>query len=110
MRSYQLRQGIAVAALSMAATVMLLEFYGYIRHPSKGEDEMTKFHSILPVAGGQYRMSPKISPHHMECKQGFATIITDDGPRGYIQSLLVDSRDRGIRCEIPTPMATSKDE
>lgn len=100
MRTYQIRQGIAVAAVSIAVTVMLLEFYGYIKHPSKGEGEMTSFHSILPVDGGQYRMSPKSSPHRMRCKQGFATIITDDGIRGSIQSLLVDTNERGIRCDL----------
>jgi hypothetical protein len=102
MRTYQVRQAIAVAAVSVAITVMLLEFYGYIKHPSKGEGEMTSFHSILPIEGGQYRMSPKISPHGMRCKQGFATIFTDDGVRGNIQSLLVDNRERGIRCDQPT--------
>jgi len=104
MRSYHIRQAIAVAVLSIAATVMVLEFYGYINHPRKSEDELTRFHAILPVAGGQYRMSNKISPHSVQCKQGFATVITDDGERGFIQSLLVDSQERGLRCE-PGPGA-----
>ena len=103
MRTYQIRQAIAVAALSVAATVMVLEFYGYINHPRKADDELTRFHAILPVEGGHYRMSNKISPHHVKCKQGFATVVTDDGARGSIQSLLLDSQDRGLRCEPEVP-------
>ena len=100
MRTYQIRQAIAVAALSMAVTVMLLEFYGYINHPRRSEDELTRFHSVLPVSGGEYRMSNQVSPHQMWCKQGFATIVTEDGSGRTLQSLLLDSRDRGIHCNL----------
>ncbi|MEH6551877.1 MAG: hypothetical protein V7711_06880 [Pseudomonadales bacterium] len=99
MRSYNIRQAIAVAVISATSTVLLLEFYGYIEHAEAVADNaFGEFHSVLPVEGKDYRMSHKESPHGVSCEQGYAMVFTQTKTGDIIKSLLVDSSNRGMYC------------
>lgn len=89
---------ILTAAISIAATVISLEYYGYLNH-SREIDRLTPGHyrAIILEGNESFKMSPKDADTKAVCHQGYLTLnfSHNNKPAG----ILVDDKNRGIKCQ-----------
>ncbi|KZZ04158.1 hypothetical protein A3744_26380, partial [Oleiphilus sp. HI0073] len=86
--------------LSIAGTVGVLEWQNKIHHPeSKDQFDLASYKVVfVPTEDeGQYRLSPKPSYQTSFCQEGYLFIRNDKDHA--MQGLLVDYKNRGIKCE-----------
>lgn len=86
--------------LSIAGTVGILEWQNKIHHPeSKDQFDLANYKVVfVPNEGdGQYRLSPKPSFQTSFCQEGYLFIRNDKDHA--LQGLLVDYKNRGVKCE-----------
>lgn len=99
MKGFNAPQAILVAAIAVAATVFVLDYYGFIRHTSSpASDEVTVFHAITLDAGQSLKLTIKPSVHSIVCREGYATVVSRTPTGGRLTSILVDANKRGVRC------------
>ena len=104
MKGFNAPQAILVAAITVAATVFVLDYYGFIHHSrSPAGDEVTVFHAITLGAGQSLKLTIKPSPHSIACRNGYATVVTHTPTGGQLTSILVDANKRGVRCADTKP-------
>ena len=90
--------------LSIAGTIGILEWQNKIQHPdSQNQLELASYKVVfVPEEGeGQYRLSPKPSFQTSFCQEGYL-FIRNDKDNG-MQGLLVDYKNRGVKCEQVVP-------
>lgn len=90
-------QLILAMAGAVVATIVALEQQGLIRHTDNKQDRpVGEFTAIYLKAGEQHRLSPKEAEVHAECVGGLLVVASDSDT--LLKGLLVDYRNRGIRC------------
>lgn len=99
MKGFSAPQAILVAAITVAVTVFLLDYYGFIHHSrAPASDEVTVFHAVTLDAGQSLKLTVKPSPHTIVCHNGYATVVSRTPTGGKLTSILVDANKRGVRC------------
>lgn len=105
---YSARALLVTALIAVIGTVLALDFYGLIQHNNnKQATTVGDFRAIYLKAGEGHRLSPKPSNVHIECQNDYVVIASDADP--HMKGLLVDYRNRGIRC-VPVPPASANKE
>ena len=94
---------ILTAIGSVAATVAVLTYYGYV-HIAKPEDALllSEYTMLKTVPGEDCRISLKPAPQVAQCIDG-VLVLFDTEQKG-LTGVLVDNRKRAVRCvgeEIP---------
>lgn len=80
-------------------TVGILEFSGRIKHnEAKDELPVGTYQAILIKKGEEQIISRKPSNQTAECINGYLFITSDDDST--MQGLIVDYKNRGVRCQI----------
>lgn len=103
---YTIRSLFVTALVAMIGTVLVLEITGSIRHSdNKDHVPVGDFQAVHVTPGESYRMSPKASELHAVCEKGYLAIAADVDPS--FRGILVDYKNRGIRCYRPSPTAPS---
>lgn len=101
---YTVRSLIVTAVIAVIATVLVLESSGRIDHSdNKDHVPVGDFQAINIKPEDPFRMSPKASELHAVCENGFLAIAADVDPS--FRGILVDYKNRGVRCSRPTPTA-----
>lgn len=94
---FTVRSLIVTAVITLAATVIVLEASGKIDHTTnKDNAPVGDFKAIHVKPGETFRMSSKNAELHAVCEQGYLAIAADADPS--FLGVLVDYRNRGIRC------------
>lgn len=100
--TYTVRSLILTAVISIIATVLVLEFSGKIVHSEdKGQVPVGDFKAVHVEPGEDFRMSSRASGLHAVCQNGYLAIAADADPN--YRGILVDYRNRGVRCQ-PAPV------
>ncbi len=88
---------ILTAIGSVAATVAVLTYYGYV-HIAKPEDALllSEFTMLKTISGEDYRISLKPAPQVAQCIDG-VLVLFDTEQKG-LTGVLVDNRKRAVRC------------
>lgn len=93
---------ILVAVAAVIATVLVLEFYGLLRHnPDKDAFPVGEFTAIFLEPGGDFRLSSKAPELHAQCQDGYLVVVSNTNSR--MRGVLVDYENRGIRCDASQP-------
>ncbi len=101
---YTVRTLIVTALVAVIGTVTVLEMSGRIDHSdNKDHVPVGDFQAIHVTEGETFRMSPKASELHAVCENGYLAIAADVDPS--FRGILVDYKNRGVRCRRPTPTA-----
>ncbi|WP_207389179.1 kinase [Marinobacter halodurans] len=102
-RRYSIRALFIVAFVAILGTVLALETVGLIAHTrDKDKVQVGDFRAIYVGPREDYRMSPKPSELHAECYDGYLAVGSDTDVT--LKGVLVDYRNRGIRCTVaPRP-------
>lgn len=105
---FTVRSLFVTAVVTIAATVIALQVSGRINHPGDQTDgPIGEFTAVHVTPGEAFKMSPKPSELHAVCDQGYLAIAADVDPQ--FRGLLVDYRNRGVRCHaanaVPAPPA-----
>lgn len=101
---YTVRSLIVTAMVTAIATVVVLESSGKIDHSdNKDHVPVGDFQAIHVTPDEPFRMSPKASELHAACENGFLAIAADVDPS--FRGILVDYKNRGVRCSRPAPTA-----
>lgn len=91
---------ILIVCAVVAAVLALLHVLGFLDF---GDDFQTppvgEFTAIHLEPGQEHRMSIKPSELHARCLDGYLVIASEADP--LMQGLLVDYRNRGVRCSMP---------
>ena len=101
-KSYSIRTLIITAVGAVIGTILVLEASGRIEH-SSNKDHMPvgEFKAIHLKPGEEFRMSRKPSELHAACVNGYLAIAADVDPS--FLGVLVDYKNRGVRCVRPSP-------
>lgn len=88
---------ILTAIGSVAATVAVLGYYGYL-HIAKPEDALllSEYTMLKTIPGEDYRISLKPAPQVAQCIDG-VLVLFDTEQKG-LTGVLVDNRKRAVRC------------
>lgn len=88
---------ILTAIGSVAATVAVLSYYGYV-HIAKPEDALllSEYTMLKTIPGEDYRISLKPAPQLAQCIDG-VLVLFDTEQKG-LTGVLVDNRKRAVRC------------
>lgn len=88
---------ILTAIGSVAATVAVLSYYGYV-HIAKPEDALllSEYTMLKTIPGEDYRISLKPAPQVAQCIDG-VLVLFDTEQKG-LTGVLVDHRKRAVRC------------
>lgn len=91
---------ILTAVGSVAATVAVLSFYGYV-HFAKPQDALllAEFTMLKTVPGEDYRLSLKPADQTAQCIDG-VLVLFDTKQKG-LTGVLVDNRKQAVRCMTP---------
>lgn len=104
--SYSVRSLILTGVVAVIGTVLVLEMSGKIEHSdNKDHAPVGDFQAIHITEGETFRMSPKASELHAVCENGYLAIAADVDPS--FRGILVDYKNRGVRCARPSPTAPS---
>lgn len=104
-RHYSVRALLITALVAVLGTVLVLESTGRIVHNrDKAEVPVGEFRAVYVGPREDYRMSPKPAELHAECFDGFLAVGSDTDAT--LKGLLVDYKNRGIRCQ-PAPRPAS---
>lgn len=104
--SYTIRSLFITALVAIVGTVVVLELSGRIDHSdNKDHVPVGDFQAIHVTEGETFRMSPKASELHAVCENGYMAIAADVDPS--FRGILVDYKNRGVRCYRPSPTAPS---
>lgn len=104
--SYTIRSLFVTALVAIVGTVVVLELSGRIDHSdNKDHVPVGDFQAIHVTEGETFRMSPKASELHAVCENGYMAIAADVDPS--FRGILVDYKNRGVRCYRPSPTAPS---
>lgn len=80
-------------------TVSVLEFTGKIKHnEAKDEYPVSSYQAILINKGEEHLISQKPSNQTAQCINGYLFIEADDD--SLMQGLIVDYKNRGVRCQV----------
>ncbi len=89
---------IIAIILSIAATIAFLEFGGKITHnDAKSDYPISSYQAILISKGEERLISRKQSNQTASCINGYLFITSDANEA--MQGLIVDYKNRGIRCQ-----------
>ncbi|MBZ2168519.1 kinase [Marinobacter sp. F4216] len=103
---YTVRSLILTAVVSIVVTVLVLEASGRIDHSdNKDHVPVGTFEAIHVNPDQPFRMSHKASELHATCENGYMAIAADVDPS--FRGILVDYKNRGVRCYRPSPTAPS---
>lgn len=103
---YTIRSLFVTALVAIVGTVLVLELSGNIKHSdNKDHVPVGDFQAIHVTPGETFRMSPKSSELHAVCENGYMAIAADIDPS--FRGILVDYKNRGVRCYRPSPTAPS---
>ncbi|MFE8072160.1 kinase [Marinobacteraceae bacterium S3BR75-40.1] len=104
------RSTLALAVIFTAIlTVVVLEFYGLIRHTSdKSAFPVGEFKALYLEPGEELRISSKPSHLHAECQGGYLVIASDTDAD--MRGALVDYKNRAVACSAPAPKASQEGE
>lgn len=103
---YSVRSLILTAVISIIGTVLVLEASGRIDHSdNKDHVPVGSFEAIHVSPEQPFRMSHKASELHAVCENGYLAIAADVDPS--FRGILVDYKNRGVRCSRPSPTAPS---
>ncbi|MBU2954564.1 kinase [Marinobacter sp. F3R08] len=103
---YSVRSLIVTALAAIIGTVLVLETSGRISHTDhKDHVPVGDFKAIHVTDGETFRMSRKASELHAVCENGYLAIAADVDPS--FRGILVDYKNRGVRCARPSPTAPS---
>lgn len=103
---YTIRSLFVTALVAIVGTVLVLELSGNIKHSdNKDHVPVGDFKAIHITPGETFRMSPKSSELHAICENGYMAIAADIDPS--FRGILVDYKNRGVRCYRPSPTAPS---
>ena len=106
---YTVRSLIVTALVAVVGTVLVLELSGSISHSdNKDHVPVGDFKAIHITEGETFRMSPKASELHAVCENGYLAIAADVDPS--FRGILVDYKNRGVRCRRPAPTAPAVPE
>ena len=88
---------ILTAIVSIAGTVAVLGYYGYL-HFAKPEDALllSDFTMLKTVAGEDYKLTLKPAEQTARCLDG-VLVLFDTQQKG-LTGVLVDNRKRAVRC------------
>lgn len=88
---------ILTAVGSVAGTVAVLGFYGYL-HIAKPEDALllSDFTMLKTIPGEDYKISVKPAPQLVQCLDN-VVVMFDTEQKG-LSGVLVDNRKRAVRC------------
>jgi len=101
---YTIRSLFFTALVAIVGTVLVLEVSGSIKHSdNKDNVPVGDFQAIHVTPGETFRMSPKASELHATCENGYLAIAADVDPS--FRGILVDYKNRGVRCYRPSPTA-----
>lgn len=105
-KRHSTRSLIFTAVIAIVGSVIMLEITGKIDH-SDNKDNMPigEFKAIQVSPGETFRMSSKASELHAVCENGYLAIAADIDSS--YRGVLVDYKNRGIRCSRPSPTAPS---
>lgn len=106
---YTVRSLIVTALVAIVGTVLALEVSGRIDH-SDNKDHLPvgDFQAIHVTPDEPFRMSPKASELHAACENGYLAVAADVDPS--FRGILVDYKNRGVRCVRPSPTAPAVPE
>ncbi|MDX1451067.1 MAG: hypothetical protein R3183_00815 [Oleiphilaceae bacterium] len=85
-------------------TVLVLHWQGLLRHSEHKEDfALSTYRAVLIAEQKEesYRLSHKPSHQSAQCINGYLFIVADKNDA--MQGLLVDYKNRGIKCALPAP-------
>jgi hypothetical protein len=103
---YTTRSLILTAIVAIIGSVLMLEIMGKIDHSDNKENlPIGEFTAIQVTPGESFNMSAKASELHARCENGYLAIATDIDS-SYL-GVLVDYRNRGVRCSRPSPTGPS---
>lgn len=98
---FTVRSLIVTAVITLVATIIVLEASGKIDHTTNKDNvPVGDFKAIHVKPGEIFRMSSKNAELHAICEQGYLAIAADADPS--FRGVLVDYRNRGIKCGAPT--------
>lgn len=101
---FTIRSLFMTALVAIIGTVLVLELSGSIKHSdNKDHVPVGDFRAIHITPGETFRMSPKASELHAVCENGYMAIAADTDPS--FRGILVDYKNRGVRCYRPSPTA-----
>jgi hypothetical protein len=101
-KGYSVRTLLVTAVACIIGTVLMLEATGRIEHSdNKGHVPVGEFQAIHLKPGEEFRMSRKSSELHAACVDGYLAIAADVDPS--FRGILVDYKNRGVRCVRPSP-------
>ncbi len=89
------------------ATVLVLNWQGLLRHSEYKDDFALSTYRAVLIAEQEedsYRLSHKPSHQSARCVNGYLFIVADKNDA--MQGLLVDYKNRGIKCGLSMPAAT----
>ncbi len=91
---------ILIVCGTIIAVMALLHMLGFLDMDFDGENpRVGEFSANYLEPGEELRMSSANTEMHARCVDGFLVIASDADPT--MQGLLLDYRDRGIRCSMP---------
>ncbi|MBV2207159.1 MAG: hypothetical protein KUL87_17195 [Pseudomonas sp.] len=99
---------ILTAIGSVAGTVAVLSFYGYV-HVAKPEDALllADYTMLKTVPGEDYRVSLKPATQVAQCLDG-VLVLFDTEQKG-LTGVLVDNKKRAVRCmDAPPPAGAAQ--
>lgn len=89
---------IAVAIITLVATVLVLEYYGYIRHSSKSDEIcVAEFNLIANVPGQDQYVSHIPAKKRARCVDHY--LVLESTEKAGVTGLLVDKKQHPVRCE-----------
>ena len=84
--------------IGLVSTVLALEYYGYIRHPSKEDALVIEEFRLLTLNTDQdIKVSEKASGKEAFCVNGYLLMRPENGKN--VAGVLVDKKNRGIECQ-----------
>ncbi|KEF31543.1 MAG: kinase [Gammaproteobacteria bacterium] len=99
---FTIRSLIITAVAAVIGTILVLEANGRIDHSdNKDFVPVGDFQAVHINPDEPFRMSPKSSELHAVCEGGYLAIAADADPS--FLGILVDYKNRGVRCHRPTP-------
>ncbi|WP_221801022.1 hypothetical protein [Oceanobacter mangrovi] len=85
--------------IGIIVAVVAMEYYGYIKHPSKADEAVIDEFRLLSVAPeAEVRVSPKPSGKEAFCVDGYLLLRPTNGKA--VAGILVDGKQRPVACDV----------
>lgn len=85
--------------IGVIVSVLSMEYYGYIQHPTERDSATVDTFSLLSLSSEhQVKVSPKASGKIGFCSNGYL-LVRPDNEKEHVAGILVDGKNRAIQCD-----------